>query len=80
MLDQRSLLAACEVMAGVQAGAGHQGDARRWADHAAQVARPGQEASAALARAHAMLATQPRAAAAAGGPGGAVPDRRRPGH
>ena len=67
MLDQRSLLAACEVMAGVQSGAGLQGDASRWADHAARVARPGQEASAALARAHAMTGTQPRAAAAAAG-------------
>jgi DNA-binding CsgD family transcriptional regulator/tetratricopeptide (TPR) repeat protein len=67
MLDQRSLLAACEVMAGVQAGAGLQGDASRWADHAARVARPGQEASAALARAHAMLGTQPRAAAVQAG-------------
>jgi DNA-binding CsgD family transcriptional regulator len=67
MLDQRSLLAACEVMAGVEAGAGHEGEASRWADHAAKVARHGQEASAALARAHALLAAQPRAAAAEAG-------------
>lgn len=67
MLDQRSLLAACEVMAGVEAGAGHEDEASRWADHAARVARHGQEASAALARAHALLAAQPRAAAAEAG-------------
>ena len=63
MLDQRSLLAACEVMADVEAEGGHQDEARRWAGAAAKVARPGQEASAALARAHALRGTQPQAAA-----------------
>ena len=67
MLDQRSLLAACEVMADVEAGRGHQDEASRWAGHAMKVARAGQEASAALARAHALRATEPRTAAAAAG-------------
>jgi ATP/maltotriose-dependent transcriptional regulator MalT len=65
MLDQRSLLSACEIMASVEADGGHPDEASRWADRAAKVARPGQEASAALARAHALRGTQPRAAAAA---------------
>ena len=67
MLDQRSLLAACEVMADVEAGSGHQDEASRWAGHAMKVARTGQEASAALARAHALRGAEPRAAAAAAG-------------
>ena len=67
MLDQRSLLAACEVMADVAADGGHPAEASRWADHAATVARPGQEAGAALARAHALRGTRPRAAAAEAG-------------
>jgi len=67
MLDQRSLLAACEVMAGVEAEGGHHGEASRWADHAAKVARPGQEAGAALARARTLRGRQPRAAAAQAG-------------
>ena len=67
MLDQRSLLAACEVMADVEAGSGHQDEASRWAGHAVKVARAGQEASAALARAHALRGAEPRAAAAAAG-------------
>ncbi|HEX9357161.1 MAG TPA: AAA family ATPase, partial [Streptosporangiaceae bacterium] len=67
MLDQRSLLAACEVMADVEADGGHPAEASRWADHAATVARPGQEASAALARAHALRGTRPHAAAAEAG-------------
>jgi DNA-binding CsgD family transcriptional regulator len=67
MLDQRSLLAACEVMAGVEAEGGHHGEASRWAEHAAKVARPGQEASAELARAHALCGPQPRAAAVEAG-------------
>ena len=67
MLDQRSLLAACEVMAGLEAEGGHQGEATRWADRAAKVARRGQDVGAALARAHALRDTQPRAAAAQAG-------------
>jgi DNA-binding CsgD family transcriptional regulator len=67
MLDQRSLLAACEVMAGLEAGNGHQDEASSWAGHAVKVARGGQEASAALARAHALRGTEPRAAAAEAG-------------
>jgi len=64
MLDQRSLLSACEVMAGVEAGSGRPDEASRWAGHATKVARAGQEASAALAGAHALRGSQPRAAAA----------------
>ena len=46
MLDPRSLLSACEVMADVDAGR-PPGDASRWADRADQVAYPGLEATAA---------------------------------
>ncbi len=60
MLDQRSLLAACEVMADVEAERGHRDEASRWAGHAVKVARAGQEASAALARAHALRGAGPR--------------------
>ncbi len=67
MLDQRSLLAACEVMADVEAERGHPDEASRWAGHAVKVARAGQEPSAALAQAHALRGTEPRAAAAAAG-------------
>jgi ATP/maltotriose-dependent transcriptional regulator MalT len=67
MLDQRSLLAACEVMADVEAEGGHPDEASRWAGHAVKVARAGQEASAALARAHALRGAEPRAAAATAG-------------
>lgn len=67
MLDQRSLLAACEVMADVEAGRGQQDEASRWAGHAVKVARAGQEANAALAQAHALRGTEPQAAAAAAG-------------
>jgi DNA-binding CsgD family transcriptional regulator len=66
MLDQRSLLVACEVMAGLEAQGGQLGEAGRWAGHAARVARHGQEASAALARAHALRGTPQAAAAEAG--------------
>jgi DNA-binding CsgD family transcriptional regulator/tetratricopeptide (TPR) repeat protein len=66
MLDQRSLLSACEMMAYVEADRGQPGEATQWADRAAKVAHPGQEASAALARAHALRARQqPQAAAGA---------------
>src|SRR5215472_2313813 len=65
MLDPRSLLSACEVMAGVEADCGNSGQASRWADRAAKVAYPGQEATARLARAHALRGSEPRAAAAA---------------
>jgi DNA-binding CsgD family transcriptional regulator len=61
-LDQRSLAAACEVLASVEADQGRRGEASRWADRAAG---PGQEGSAGLARAHALLGAQPQAAAAA---------------
>jgi DNA-binding CsgD family transcriptional regulator/tetratricopeptide (TPR) repeat protein len=64
MLDRRSLLSACEVMAGVEADLGNPGEASRWADRAAKVAYPGQEATARLARAHALRHSEPRAAAA----------------
>ena len=70
MLDQRSLLSACEMMAYVEADGGTPDEASRWADRAAKVARPdaahpGQEASSGLARAHALRGMQPGAAAAA---------------
>ncbi len=65
MLDRRSLLSACEVMAGLEADCGNPGEASQWADRAAKAAYPGQEASARLARAHALRASEPRAAAAA---------------
>jgi DNA-binding CsgD family transcriptional regulator/tetratricopeptide (TPR) repeat protein len=70
ILDQRSLLSACEMMASMEADGGHPDEASRWADRAGKVARPdaahpGQEASATLARAHALRGTQPGAAAAA---------------
>ena len=45
MLDQRSLLAACEVMADVEAERGHLDEASRWAGHAVKVGRAGQEAT-----------------------------------
>lgn len=67
LLDRRSLLSACEIMAGVEADCGNPGEAGRWADRAAKVAWPGQEATAWLARAHALRASEPRAAAAAAG-------------
>ncbi|HEX9034806.1 MAG TPA: helix-turn-helix transcriptional regulator, partial [Streptosporangiaceae bacterium] len=62
MLDRRSLLSACEVMAGLEADSGNPGEASRWADHAAKIAGPGQDAIAGLARAHALRATQADAA------------------
>ncbi len=65
MLDRRSLLSACEIMAAVEADAGDFAEASRWADRAAKVAGPGQEATAGLARAHALRGPEPRAAAAA---------------
>ena len=58
MLDRRSLLSACEVMAAVEADGGDPDEASRWADRAAKVAGPGQEATAALARAHALRGTR----------------------
>ena len=64
-LDRRSFLRACEVMAGLEADTGHPADAARWADRAARVSYPGQEATASLARAHALRDTDPRAAATA---------------
>jgi DNA-binding CsgD family transcriptional regulator/tetratricopeptide (TPR) repeat protein len=63
-LDRRSLLSACEVMAGLEADRGDFAEAGQWADRAAKVAGPGQEATARLARAHALRGAQPRAAAA----------------
>ena len=65
MLDRRSLLSACEVMADVEASSGNPGEAARWADRAAKFAYPGQEATARLARAHALRDTEPHAAAEA---------------
>ncbi len=65
MLDRRSLLSACEVMAGLEADRGNPGEASRWADRAAKVAYPGQEATARLARAHALRGSDPHAAAVA---------------
>jgi|HubBroStandDraft_1064217.scaffolds.fasta_scaffold03616_5 DNA-binding CsgD family transcriptional regulator len=65
MLDRRSLLSACEAMAGLEADCGNPGEASRWADHAAKIASPGQEATARLARAHALRGSEPSAAAAA---------------
>jgi ATP/maltotriose-dependent transcriptional regulator MalT len=64
-LDRRSLLSACEVMAGVEADRGDFAEASRWADRAAKVAGPGQEATATLARAHALRGADPGAAATA---------------
>ena len=65
VLDRRTLLSACEVMAGVEADSGNPEQASRWADRAAKVAYPGQEATAQLARAHALRGGEPRAAATA---------------
>ncbi|HEX3489584.1 MAG TPA: AAA family ATPase [Streptosporangiaceae bacterium] len=65
MLDRRSMLSACEVMAGVAAEGGDFDQAGDWADRAARLAGPGQEATARLARAHALRGDQPQAAAAA---------------
>jgi len=65
MLDRRSLLSAFEIMAGLEAGSGNPGEAGRWADRAAKVAYPGQEATAGLARAHALRDSDPAAAALA---------------
>src|SRR5262249_55096144 len=65
MLDRRSLLSACEVMAGLEADSGDPGQASRWADRAARFVYPGQEATALLARAHSLRDTEPEAAAAA---------------
>ncbi len=65
MLDRRTLLSACEAMAGVEADDGNPGEAGRWADRAAKVAYPGQEATARLARAHALRGIDPRASAIA---------------
>ena len=65
MLDRRSLLSACELMAGLEADCGNPGEASRWADRAAKVAYPGQEATARLARAHALRDSEPGAAATA---------------
>ncbi len=74
MLDRRSLLSACEVMAGLEAEDGNSAEASAWAGRAAKVARPGQEATARLARAHALRGTQPRAAAAEAAAAAAVVD------
>ena len=65
MLDRRSLLSACEVMAAVEADGGDFAEAIHWADRAAKVAGPGQEATAGLARAHALRGAEPGAAATA---------------
>jgi DNA-binding CsgD family transcriptional regulator len=65
MLDRRSLLSACEVMAGLEADCGNQGEASKWAERAAKVAYPGHEATAWLARAHSLRGTDPHAAAVA---------------
>jgi ATP/maltotriose-dependent transcriptional regulator MalT len=67
MLDRRSLLSVCEVMAGVEADSDNPGEACLWVDRAVKVAHPGQEATAWLARAHALHGSEPRAAAAAAG-------------
>jgi DNA-binding CsgD family transcriptional regulator/tetratricopeptide (TPR) repeat protein len=64
MLDRRSYLSACEVMAGLEAGDGKLDEATWWADRAAKVAYPGQEATVRLARAHALRGTDPAGAAA----------------
>lgn len=65
ILDRRSLLSACEVMAGVEADCGDFAEASHWADRAAKVAGPDREATARLARAHALRGAHPRAAATA---------------
>lgn len=67
MLDRRSLLAACEVMAGLEADCDNPDEATRWADRADRVAYPGQAGTALLARAHALRASDPSAAAVAAG-------------
>jgi DNA-binding CsgD family transcriptional regulator/tetratricopeptide (TPR) repeat protein len=67
MLDRRSLLFASEVMAGLEADRGNLDEASRWAARAAKFACPGQEATAWLARARAMRASEPGAAAVAAG-------------
>lgn len=64
-LDRRNLLSACEVMAGVAAEGGDFDQAADWADRAAELAGPGQEATIRLARARALRGDQPQAAAAA---------------
>jgi len=64
-LDRRSLVSACEVMAGVEADGGDFAEAGIWADRAAKIAGPGQEGTATLARAHALRGADPGAAATA---------------
>jgi DNA-binding CsgD family transcriptional regulator len=64
MLDRRTLLSAYEAMASVEADRDNPGEAGRWADRAAKVAYPGQEATVRLARAHALRGSEPHAAAA----------------
>jgi DNA-binding NarL/FixJ family response regulator len=64
-LDRRSLLSASEVMASLEADSGNPAQASRWADLAAKLAYPGQEAIVRLARAHALRDSEPQAAASA---------------
>ncbi|MBW8485639.1 helix-turn-helix transcriptional regulator [Actinomadura parmotrematis] len=68
VLDQNTLLAACEALAAVEAGRGRPGEAAAWADRAAAMVLPelpANNALAPLARAHALSVTDPAAAAAA---------------
>jgi ATP/maltotriose-dependent transcriptional regulator MalT len=65
MLDRRTRLSACEIMAGLEADAGNPAQAGRWADRADRFAFPGQEATAQLARAHALRGSEPGAAGVA---------------
>ena len=80
MLDQRSLLAACEVMAGVQADGGHPGRRQpvgRSRGHG-RPARPGGQRRAGPRARTARYAAP--GGGRGGGPGRAVPSRRGPGH
>src|SRR6185437_13142688 len=61
-LDRRSLLRACEMMASLEADCANPGEANRWADLAVKLAYPGMEATALLARAHALRITDQKAA------------------
>ncbi|MFI6516809.1 AAA family ATPase [Spirillospora sp. NPDC050679] len=66
-LDARTLLSCCEVMAAVEAARGRGPAAVEWADRTAAFVLPGltaHNAPARLARAHALMHTDPAAAAA----------------
>jgi tetratricopeptide (TPR) repeat protein len=65
-LDQPSLLSCCELMAYAETARGRPAQANLWANRAGKVAHPGLEMNlglAKLARAHALRATAPAAAA-----------------